>query len=65
MSTEKLPDFSEPQSTPESGVFLGSDAFSADSERLTRTAEALLGSLPIEEGIQALAGGMQVDSTEA
>ena len=55
MSTEKTPINSAPQSTPESGVFPGADALSTDSERFTRIAEALLGPLPIEEGILALA----------
>lgn len=55
MSTEKTPIDSAPQSTSESGVFPGTDALSADSERLTRIAEALLGPLPIEEAILALA----------
>ena len=36
-------------------VFPDADAFKADSKRLTRIAEALLGPLPIEEGILALA----------
>ena len=55
MSTEKTPIDSAPQSTSELGVFPGTDALSADSERLTRIADALLGPLPIEEGILALA----------
>ena len=55
MSTKKKPPFSAPQSAPESGVFPGADAISADSERFTRIAEALLGPLPIEEGILVLA----------
>jgi hypothetical protein len=55
MSTEKSSAFSEPQPAPESGVLLGADAISADSERLGRIAEALLGPLPIEEAILALA----------
>lgn len=55
MSAKKSPHFSASQPTPELGVFPGSDAFSTDSERVTRIAKALLGPLPIEEGIQALA----------
>jgi hypothetical protein len=55
MSTEETPPDSSPQPTPKSGVFPGSDEFNADSERFARIAEALLGSLPIGEGIRALA----------
>ena len=55
MSTENTSDFSDPQPIPQLGVFPGVDALSADSERITRIAEALLGPLPIEEAILALA----------
>lgn len=55
MSSEKSSNFSEQQSTPGPGVFPGADALSADSERLSRISEALLGPLPIEEAILALA----------
>jgi hypothetical protein len=55
MSTENTTVSPELQPTPEPGVFLGSEAFNADSERIARTAEALLGPLPIEEAILALA----------
>lgn len=55
MSTESSPLFSKPKPTPTPGIFPGLEAFSADFERLTRIAEALLGPLPIEESIRALA----------
>jgi hypothetical protein len=55
MSTEESPEFSEPQSALKSGVLPGVNALSADSESITRIAEALLGPLPIAESILALA----------
>ena len=55
MSTENTPDLPEPQPIPKSGVFPGLNEIKADSERIARIAEALLGPLPIEEAILALA----------
>ena len=55
MPSKKTPPISAPQSAPESGVFPGVKAISADSERINRIAEALLGPLPIAESILALA----------
>lgn len=65
MSTKQSSSLTESQSTPDAGVFPGSDATSADSERIARIAEALLGPLPIEEGILALAESDGMTPTQA
>ncbi len=65
MSTKNTPDFSALQPTPDSGVFPGLNEIIADSERITRIAEALLGPLPIEEGILALAESDGMTPTQA
>ncbi len=65
MSTEKTPPVSTPQPNPETGGFPGLNDISDDSERFARIAEALLGPLPIEEGILALAESDGMTPTQA